>query len=201
MTDIRFDKRSAECPEILANPCGASLGLLGLTLILYALVGAKLLPLQPREFGLLLLAAGVLQLVAGVFELNRQNGFGAIVGFGYGFFWLSLIALVIYPQLSQGHAPSDSMLACYLIMWAFFTGVLFLGTLRLSRTLRLAFGLLAVYLLGFAAGLAMQLPALQVIAGYLGAVCGLLFLVLAGVTLAAEWRSRPPVAVAARKWS
>jgi len=199
MADIRSVQRSSGNHEILANPGSASLGLLGLTLILFALVGAKLLPLPFREFGLLLLVAGVLQLVTGGFELNRQNGFGAIASFGYGFFWLSLIALYIYPQLSHGHAPSDSMLACYLIMWAFFTGVLFLGTLRLSRTLRLAFVLLALYLLSFAAGLAMHLPGLQVVAGYLGGVCGLLFLVLSGVKLIADMRSQLPVAVAGRK--
>jgi len=198
MAEIKSVKRAAECDEILANPGSVGLVLLGMTLILFALVSANLLLLPVRGFGLLLMAAGGLHLLAGAFELRRQNGFGATACIGYGFFWLSLIALFIYPQLKHGHAPSDSMLACYLIMWAFFTGVLFLGTLRLSRTLRLAFVLLATYQLLFAAGLAMQLPLLQVLAGYLGSTCGLLFLVLAGVKFFADKRSRRQVIVVGR---
>jgi succinate-acetate transporter protein len=199
MAETKSVKRAAEYDEVLANPGGVGLVLLGLTLILFALVSANLLPLPVREFGLLLMVAGGLHLLAGGFELRRQNGFGATACFGYGFFWLSLIALFIYPQLSHGHAPGDSMLACYLIMWAFFTGVLFLGTLRLSRTLRLAFVLLAVYQLSFAAGLAMQIHLLQIIAGYLGGACGLLFLVLAGVKICADRRAQAPIVAVGRK--
>jgi len=177
------------CDELLANPGSAGLVCHGLIISLFALVEAKLLLLPLREFSLLLLTGGLYLLVSGALEIRRQNGFGATAFCGYGFFWLSLLALFIYPRLGRGHDFHPSMLASYLIMWGLFTAILFLGTLRLSRTLRLAFVLLTVYQLTFAAALAMNLEGLQAAAGYLGAVCGLLFVVLGVVKLCSGSRS------------
>jgi len=175
--------KQAGCDEVLANPGAWGLVTHGLVIALFAVVEAGLLPLPLREFGMLLLAGGLLLLTAGGVEIRRQNGFGATAFCGYGFFWLSLLALFIYPRLGQGHAFHPSMLASYLIMWGLFTAILFLGTLRLSRTLRLAFVLLTVYQLSMAAGLAMNVGSIQLLAGYLGAACGLLFVVLGAVKL------------------
>lgn len=185
----RVGSKRVKADEVLANPGAFGLLVLGVLVTLFAVVEARLLPLPLRGFSLLLLAGGVSLLAAGVVEIRRQNGFGATAFCGYGFFWLSLLTLFIYPRLGQGHPLQVSMLASYMIMWGLFSAILFLGTLQLSRTLRLAFILLTSYQLCFAAGLALQAGALQQVAGCLGAACGLLFIVLGAVKLNGDIRA------------
>lgn len=172
----KVDSKRVQGNEALANPGACGLMILGVLVTLFAVVEARLLPLPLRGFSLLLLVGGLALLVSGGLEIRRQNGFGAAAFCGYGFFWLSLLTLFIYPRLGLERHFHASMLASYMIMWGLFSAILFLGTLHLSRTLRLTFVLLTAYQLCFAAGLVMRIGGLQQLAGGLGALCGLLFI-------------------------
>jgi len=48
----------------------------------------------------------------------------------YGFFWLSLVTLIVLPKLNLIAPASETAMSAYLAMWGLFTGVMFLGTLR-----------------------------------------------------------------------
>ena len=61
----------------------------------------------------------------------------------YGFFWLSLVALIGLPKLGFV-ATDDVAMGAYLAMWGLFTAVMFIGTFRLNRALQVVFGTLTV---------------------------------------------------------
>ena len=61
----------------------------------------------------------------------------------------------------------------YLVMWGVFTGVMFIGTLRLNRALQVVFGTLTILFFLLAAGDATGNHALKIFTGYEGVFCGL----------------------------
>lgn len=60
----------------------------------------------------------------------------------------------------------------YLLMWGVFTGVLFIGTLRLNRALQVVFGSLTVLFVLLAMGDATGNEAIAHFAGWEGIFCG-----------------------------
>lgn len=90
---------------------------------------------------------GVAQFVAGLMEYPRGNTFGTVAFCAYGCFWFSFALYLM--ALPRGPL---SYLGAWLIVWAVFSFVLWLGTLRMPNrplqlvflTLWIAFGLLGV---------------------------------------------------------
>jgi succinate-acetate transporter protein len=69
-------------------------------------------------------------------------------------------------------APETSALVAYLIMWGIFTGGLFIGTLKLSRSLQFVFASLTILFFLLAIGDATGSGLIKHIAGYEGLICG-----------------------------
>lgn len=72
---------------------------------------------------------GIAQIIAGILEWRRANGFGALAFISYGSFWLTLIFIWVAPHTGLTSADPVSM-GWYLTMWGLFTTVLFLCTLK-----------------------------------------------------------------------
>lgn len=166
-------ERSSEYP--------AALGFLGLgmTLLLFTLNQAGLLPLNNSSLATGLFYGGLGQLLVGMMEYHRKNAFGAVAFTAFGFFWLSLIALFVSPMIGWSGAPQGVALSSYLIMWGLFTGLLFMGTLRQARLVRVLFALLSLFLLTKAAAVMTGRPVVDLAAHYLGLSCGSLLVLLA----------------------
>lgn len=64
-------------------------------------------------------------------------------------------------------------MAAYLGMWGIFTAVMFVGTLKMSRSLQFVFASLAILFFLLAAGDMAGSAAITRIAGYEGIICGL----------------------------
>ena len=77
-------------------------------------------------------------------EWKKGNTFATTAFISYGFFWLSLVAWLILPKLDLAAATDETAMAAYLAVWGMFTGVMFVGTLRLNRALQVVFGTLTV---------------------------------------------------------
>jgi succinate-acetate transporter protein len=69
-------------------------------------------------------------------------------------------------------APGNSAMVAYLLMWCIFTGVLFIGTLKLNRALQIVFATLTVLFFLLALGDFTGNLSIKHIAGYEGIVCG-----------------------------
>jgi len=76
---------------------------------------------------------GAAQIIAGIMEWKKGNTFATTAFISYGFFWWSLVALIVLPKLGWAGASNDTAMAAYLAMWGLFTGVMFIGTLRLCK--------------------------------------------------------------------
>jgi hypothetical protein len=107
-------------------------------------------------------------------EWKKGNTFGTTAFTSYGFFWMSLVALLIFPHLGWSDAPSNISMAIYLFIWGLFTAIMFIGTLKINRALQLVFGTLAILFFLLALGDATESSTIKTIAGIEGIVCGLL---------------------------
>jgi hypothetical protein len=160
--------------DTTANP--APLGLLGfgMTTVLLNLHNAGFYDLNSMVLAMGICYGGVAQVIAGMMEWKKGNTFAATAFISYGFFWLSLVALIVLPKMGLSTAANDTAMAAYLGLWGIFTAIMFIGTLRLNRALQFVFLSLAVlfFLLAFGeisgAG-----PGYKHFTGYEGIVCGL----------------------------
>ncbi len=131
----------------LANP--APLGLLGfgLTTVLLNLHNAGLFGLNTMILAMGLAYGGLAQIIVGVMEYRNGNTFGMVAFSSYGFFWWSLVALLLLPAstLFTGLvAPNGAAMAAYFFMWGIFTLAMFFGTLKANRALQFVFMSLAI---------------------------------------------------------
>jgi uncharacterized protein len=156
-----------------ANP--APLGLLGfgMTTVLLNLHNSGLFGLDTMILGMGIFYGGIAQIVAGIMEWKKKNTFGTTAFASYGFFWLTLVALLVLPKMGWGEAPSKGAMAAYLFMWGLFTCVMFVGTLKLNRALQFVFGSLTILFWLLALADATDTVAITRIAGVEGIICGL----------------------------
>lgn len=155
----------------LANP--APLGLLGfgMTTVLLNIHNAGFYPLTSMILAMGIFYGGLAQLIAGLQEWKMGNTFGATAFTSYGCFWLTLVGLMNFPQ--QGFAADSGVsMAAYLTMWGVFTLFMFVGTLRLNRSLQIIFGSLVVLFFLLALGKATGSETLTRLAGFEGIFCG-----------------------------
>ena len=115
---------------------------------------------------------GFAQIIAGLMEWKKGNTFATTAFTSYGFFWLSLVLLVVMPTMGLVEAPEQSAMVAYLIMWGIFTAVLFIATLRLSRALQVVFASLTILFFLLALGDFTHSSTIKIIAGYEGIFCG-----------------------------
>lgn len=128
-----------------ANP--APIGLLGfgMTTVLLNLHNAGCFELNSMILAMGLCYGGTAQVIAGIMEWKKGNTFATTAFVSYGFFWLSLVALVVLPKIIPTvTATNETAMAAYLALWGIFTAVMFLGTLRISRALQVVFGTLTI---------------------------------------------------------
>jgi hypothetical protein len=114
---------------------------------------------------------GIAQVIAGIMEWKKGNTFATTAFISYGFFWLSLVCLIGLPKLGFT-ATNDTAMAAYLAMWGLFTGVMFVGTLRLNRALQVIFGSLTILFFLLAIGDITENAKLLRFAGFEGLFCG-----------------------------
>lgn len=155
-----------------ANP--APLGLLGfgMTTVLLNIHNAGVFEMNSMIFAMGIFYGGIAQIIAGIMESKKNNTFGFTAFISYGFFWLTLVGLLVMPKLGWIAAASEISMAYYLAIWGVFTLFLFFGTLKISRALQVVFGTLVILFFLLAYGDATGNPEIKVIAGYEGIFCG-----------------------------
>jgi succinate-acetate transporter protein len=159
--------------DTTANP--APLGLLGfgMTTVLLNLHNAGYYELNSMVLAMGICYGGAAQIIAGIMEWKKNNTFAATAFISYGLFWLSLVTLLVLAKLGLGAPSDETAMAAYLAMWGLFTGVMFLGTLRLNRALQVVFGTLTILFFMLAFGDFTGASAgFKHVTGYEGILCG-----------------------------
>jgi succinate-acetate transporter protein len=158
--------------DTTANP--APLGLLGfgMTTVLLNFFNASNHGLDSMVLAMGIFYGGIAQIIAGVMEWKKGNTFGTTAFISYGSFWLTLVGLIVMPKLGWIGAAGPQRMALYLAMWGIFTGFMFIGTLKLSNSLKFIFGSLTILFFLLAIADYLKSPGLKMIAGYEGIICG-----------------------------
>lgn len=155
-----------------ANPAPLGLCAFGMTTVLLNIHNAGFFEQNSMILAMGIFYGGIAQVIAGVIEAKKNNTFGLTAFTSYGFFWLSLVALLVMPKLGWAEAASNSAMIAYLSMWGIFTLLLFFGTLKLSRALQFVFGSLTLLFFLLVLGDATGNTAIKHFAGYEGIICG-----------------------------
>jgi uncharacterized protein len=155
-----------------ANPAPLGLLAFGMTTVLLNLHNAGVFELSSMILAMGIFYGGLAQVIAGIMEWKKNNTFGLTAFASYGFFWLSLVALIVMPKLGWTDPSSATSMVWYLVMWGIFTFILFIGTLKLSRALQVVFASLTVLFFLLAIGDATGNPGVKLFAGCEGIFCG-----------------------------
>jgi len=156
--------------EVLANPAPLGLMGFGMTTVLLNIHNAGIYPLDTMILAMGIFYGGIAQIIAGLLEYRKGNTFGTTAFTSYGLFWLSLVALLVMPNMGLTKF-NDTSFGFYLFMWGLFTCYMFVGTLKLNRALQVVFLSLTVLFWLLAANHWFGLP--LVIGGVEGIFCGL----------------------------
>jgi len=158
--------------DMSGNPAPLGLMGFGMTTVLLNFHNAGIFELNSMILAMGFFYGGLAQIIAGLMEWKKGNTFALTAFTSYGFFWLSLVMLIVLPKMGLIDAPEQSAMVVYLIMWGIFTAVLFIGTLRLTRALQVVFASLAVLFFLLALGDFTNSSTIKLIAGYEGIFCG-----------------------------
>jgi succinate-acetate transporter protein len=178
----------------------APLGLIafGLTTVLLNLHNAGLFTLNSMILAMGIAYGGLAQIIVGIMEYRKGNTFGTVAFSSYGFFWWSLVILILMPNMPFFGAvePTNNIaMAAYFLMWGIFTFGMFFGTLKTNRSLQFVFMSLAVLFFMLAAGEILANPVFLTITGVEGVICGLsaVYLGLAEVLNEANGKTVLPI--------
>ena len=157
----------------IANPAPLGLCAFGMTTVLLNIHNAGFYEMNTMILAMGIFYGGLAQVIAGIIEAKKNNTFGLTAFTSYGFFWLSLVGLIVMPKLGWGTKPAEGAMVAYLSIWGVFTFCLFLGTLRLNRALQFVFASLTLLFALLAIGDATGNKSITMLAGYEGIICGL----------------------------
>jgi len=163
----------------VANP--GPLGLLGfgMTTILLNIHNAGFFPISVMILAMGVFMGGFAQIIAGILEFKKGNTFGMTAFIAYGFFWLTLVAIIMGPKLGLADATPHGFMGWYLAVWGIFSLFMFFGTLKSNRVLQFVFFSLVVLFFLLAVRDWTGSEIIGTIAGYEGIVCGMAALYLA----------------------
>ena len=157
----------------IANPAPLGLMGFGMTTVLLNLHNAGYFGLGTMILAMGIFYGGVAQIIAGLMEFKNGNTFGTTAFTSYGLFWISLVFLLVFPAMGLGKAPETNAMVAYFSMWGIFTAFLFIGTLRLGRSLQVVFFTLTLLFFLLALGDITGSAAIKTFTGYEGIFCGL----------------------------
>jgi succinate-acetate transporter protein len=156
----------------LANPAPLGLFGFGMTTVLLNLHNAGFYEMNSMILAMGFFYGGIAQVIAGILEFKKNNTFGMTAFISYGFFWISLVGLILMGKWGWVTATPGTALVAYLVIWGIFTLLLFFGTLRINKALQFVFGSLTILFFLLAIGDATKNESITRLAGYEGIICG-----------------------------
>ena len=172
VSQAESEARVVRQQPVTANPAPLGLMGFGMTTVLLNFHNAGIFELNSMILAMGFFYGGFAQIIAGLMEWKKGNTFALTAFTSYGFFWLSLVMLIVLPKMRLVETPQQSAMVTYLIMWGIFTAVLFIATLKLNRALQIVFASLTLLFFLLALGDFTNSSTIKLIAGYEGIFCG-----------------------------
>ena len=134
--------------DTTANPAPLGLMAFGMTTVLLNIHNAGFYEMNTMILAMGIFYGGLAQVVAGIMEWRKNNTFGLTAFLSFGLFWLTLVGLIVFPEWMGVDGPDKVGMGWYLMAWGVFTGLMFIGTLRINRSLQVVFlGLTILFVL------------------------------------------------------
>ena len=163
--------------DATGNPGPLGLMAFGMTTILLNVHNAGLIPLSGIILAMGIFYGGISPVIAGIMEWKKNSTFGMTAFLSYGFFWLTFVGIFALPKWIGTSAldlgATSTALGYYLIAWGLFTGLMFVGALRINRSLQVVFLSLTILFVLLALGEWMGNETITKIAGWEGIFVGL----------------------------
>jgi uncharacterized protein len=154
----------------MGNPAVVGLAGFGLTTLLLQFHNIGILGLGP-VLAMGIIFGGLAQMISGFQEQKMGNNFGYCAFVAYGSFWIGLSIIWILNSLKV-YETSHTELGFYMLVWTFYTVIMFIASLRVHKAMAITFGLLLIGFILLVAGLLGD-PLFIKIAGYELIVCAL----------------------------
>ena len=134
---------TATLRDATANPGPLGLMAFGMTTVLLNVHNAGLMPLTGIILAMGVFYGGIAQVIAGIMEWKKNSTFGMTAFLSYGLFWLTFVGIFAFPKWMGTEAldfsATSTALGYYLAAWGMFTALMFIGTLRINRSLQTVF--------------------------------------------------------------
>lgn len=171
-TDVRVLK------DTTANPGPLGLMAFGMTTVLLNIHNAGIYELNAMILAMGIFYGGMAQVFAGWMEWKKGNTFATVAFSSYGLFWLLLVGLILLPKLTFIDGAADlasslTALGWFFMFWGIFTFLMFIGTLRINRSLQVVFASLTILFVLLAVGDWTGSETIGRIAGWEGIFVGL----------------------------
>lgn len=166
-------KDTIRIADTTANPAPLGLLAFGMTTILLNLHNAGFFAMGSAIFAMGIFFGGFAQIIAGIMAWKKNNTFETTAFVSYGFFWISLVGLILMPIFGWSGPIQTEALVSFFTLWGLFSFVMFIITLRLPKALQAVFGTLTLLFLLLIAGNVTGSGVILDIAGIVGIICGL----------------------------
>jgi len=136
--------------DTTGNPSPFGLMAFGMTTVLLNFHNAGVFELNAMILAMGIFYGGMAQVFASWMEWKKGNTFATVAFGSFGLFWLLLVGLILMPSLSflgklgPALASSDTAMGWFFFFWGVFTLLMFVGTLRINRSLQAVFGTLVI---------------------------------------------------------
>ncbi len=166
-------KHEVRIVDTTGNPAPLGLLAFGMTTVMLNLHNAGLFSLGSMIFAMGIFYGGIAQIIAGIMEWKKNNTFGTLAFISYGFFWISLVGLIVMPKLGMSDIFGKMDFLAFLAIWGLFSLVMWVITWRIGKALNVVFGLLVLLFLLLILGNATGNVMILTLAGIEGIICGL----------------------------
>lgn len=153
------------------NPAPLGLMGFGMTTVLLNLHNAGLYEINAIILAMGIFYGGIAQVIAGIMEFNAGNTFGFTAFVSYGFFWLTLVAMILFNKF--GLFPfGGAEMAYFLGIWGIFTLFLTIATFKGPKALQVVFVSLTILFGLLVVAKATGDKTIEHVAGFEGIFCG-----------------------------
>ncbi|MCF8247762.1 MAG: acetate uptake transporter [Saprospiraceae bacterium] len=176
----------------LSNPAPLGLMGFGMTTVLLNIHNAGFFPVSAMILAMGIFYGGIAQVIAGILEFKKGNTFGTTAFTSYGLFWITLVALWVFPEFgwAKGAATEVDFMGWYLFLWGVFTFFMWLGTFGKNKVLQFIFFSLWILFFLLAIRDWTGSTLIGTIAGWEGIICGASAIYLAMAEVLNETRGK-----------
>lgn len=180
---------STELVNPILNPTPLGLFEFAVTTILLSLCNLGVLDLSMVIIAVAIVLGSFAEIIAGPHELKFGNTFAGNVFVSFGLFWLSLVLILLLPQIAGITVADNIGIGVYLLIFGIFSLLLFISTLKSIPSLKVLFLFVTLLFLSLSVTCITGIALITSIGGLVGVITGPIGIyVSAGMIINDGWK-------------